>query len=435
MTAGDVAEALPGAPSTRRRTAVDLVVVTGGRAVLLAAWFAATTLLARALGPASFGLYTLAVTVVRLATAVAGEPLDAAVMRSAPVLLRSDRPRAVAVVRAAFHLRAGLGVVGLIVTAAVPWAVSWAVFDTVDHRTLAVLAAAGVLGDLLLRSALGYFQVASAFGRFLAVDAVWQLGRAVAVVGLLAAGRLTATSAVAVYVAAPFVAFAVAVALMPRDLTTAVRSSREQLWGVARHARWLVAATAVAALYERLDLLMLRRFRGDEAVGLYGGAVFLASVPDFIDGFVQTVLAPRVAPAVAAGRFNALNRRYWSVAVPACLVAGAVAVGLGGWGVRTFLKAEYAGSVPAFRVLVVGTLFNLAVTPLSAALLTYAAPRAAAAVTAGGLAVVVVGGLAVIPAYGAVGAAAVIVAARVGVGVVTLVLAGRVGSRSVGPVV
>ena len=418
------------AAAARRRTVANLLLVTGGRGGLLAAWFAAQTLLARSLGPAAFGLYMLAVNAIRLATGLGGDPVDAAVMASAPLHLRADRQRAVAVVRAAFAVRLSIGAAAVAATAAVPWAASWAVFGTVDHRRLAVLAAAGVLGDLLLRSALGYFQVAESFGRFLAVDAVWQLTRAAAVVGLIAAGGLSTASALAVYVGGPYVAFGLAAALLPRDVTRPGRPGRGPLTALVHHAKWVAVATAAGSVYERLDLFLLARFRGDADVGLYAGAMLLASVPDFIDGFAQTVLAPKVAPAFAAGRFNALNRQYLRWSVPIGVTAGVVAWTLGGWAVDTFLSGRFAAATPVFRLLVSGTLFNLVVTPLSSALVTFVAPRVSAAITAAGLALVAVGGLLVIPRHGAVGAAAVIVAARVLVGGTTAVVAARVASRS-----
>ena len=415
------------APIAAPRTLTNLLAVTGSRVALLGGWFAATALLARAAGPAAFGLYSLCANAIRIVTGLAGDPVDAAVMRTAPLYLHGDRRRAVAVVRSAFAVRGAVGAGYIVLAGAVPWAASWAIFGTVDHRQLAVMTAVGVLGDLLLRSALGYFQVAETFGRFLAVDVVWQLGRAAAVVALVAAGRLTAGTAVGVYVVVPYVAFAAGLLLLPGDVVRPALPRRAEVVDVLHAAKWVAAATAVGAVYERLDLFLLDRFRSTAEVGLYAAAMLLASVPDFIDGCVQTVLAPRVAPAFAAGRFNQLNRQYLRWSVPLGLLAAVAAVGLGGWGVRTFLSDRYAGSVGVFRLLVLGTLFNLVITPLSAALLNYAAPRASAAVTAVGLAIVAIGGLAVIPGYGAMAAAAVIVAARVVVGATVAVLAWRIG--------
>ena len=136
----------------RPRTSRNLLLVTSGRVALLGAWFAATMLIARVLGPAAFGLYTLCQNAIRIVTNCVGDPLDMAVMREAPIHLRAgNRAQALDVIRSAFTIRTGLGVLSILITAAVPWAISWVVFGDVDHRRLALLTAAGILGDLLLR--------------------------------------------------------------------------------------------------------------------------------------------------------------------------------------------------------------------------------------------------------------------------------------------
>src|SRR2546429_7711467 len=88
-----------GSSPPARRTGRDIVLVTTGRVALLGTWFGATLLLARVLGPVAFGLYTLCSNAIRIATGCIGDPLDMAVMREAPLLLRTDRPAALEVIR------------------------------------------------------------------------------------------------------------------------------------------------------------------------------------------------------------------------------------------------------------------------------------------------------------------------------------------------
>ncbi len=235
---------------------------------------------------------------------------------------------------------------------------------------------AGVLGDFLLRSALGFFQVSEQFDRFLIVDAVWQLGRVVVVVALVMLHRLTAPAGIAVYVIAPYVAFAVAFWLLPTDVRRIAPPRDGPVAGILRYSGWIVAGLTMAAASDRLDVFVLEHFRGKFEVGIYAGAVFLASIPDFLDGIVQTVLAPRIAPAYADGTFNQLHLRYLRYAVPAGIFAGVLAISLSDWGIRHFFGASYSGCIPAFRILILGTLFNLVFTPLPAALVNFTAPGA-----------------------------------------------------------
>src|SRR5277367_5548547 len=91
------------------RTGRTVLLVTGGRVGLQGAWFAATLLMARVLGPAAFATYTLATKAIQIVTDCFADPLDMAVMREAPLFLRTDRSAALEVIRSAFWLRAGLG--------------------------------------------------------------------------------------------------------------------------------------------------------------------------------------------------------------------------------------------------------------------------------------------------------------------------------------
>lgn len=413
----------PADAATPPRLGRNIVLVTAGRVSLLGAWFGATMLMARSLGPGSFGLYTLLQNAIRVVTGCTGDPLDMAVMREAPLYLRSDRPRALEVIRSAFWLRVAVGLMSAVVAAAVPWLISWAVFGSADRRGLAVLTGAGILGDLLLRSALGYFQVSERFGPFIATDMLLQLGRSAAVAALVFLHLMTAHSAIVLYVSAPYVAFGFAWLMLPRDVATPAAPHRQRLGDIMHYSKWMVAAMMMAAIYERLDLFMLSWFRGPHDVGIYAGAMALALIPDFVNGAVQTVLAPRVAPAHAAGTFAGLQRQYLTYAVPLGAAAVAGAMLLGGPVMQGFLSVRFAESVPAFKILVLGTLFDVVFLPLPTALLNFVAPRTVTAVTFLGLLLVSVGGLAVIPRFGVTGAALLILAARVTIGVVILLLA------------
>ena len=401
--------------------------------VLLGAWFSATLVTARMLGPAAFGLYTLCQNAIRLFTGCFGEPLDMAVMRSAPLHLATDRPRALAVVRAAFWLRAGLGVLPIVPALLMPAVLSWLVFGETDKRLLALLTAIGMGGDLLLRSSLGFFQVSRRFGPFLLTDIVWQLGRSFVMVVLAVAGVLTAGWAVGIYIIAPYVAFSVAMFLLPGDVRTPRLPPRADVVAVLHYSKWMTAALAITAIYERLDVFLLQRFRGAHDVGVYAGALTLAVIPDFLSSAMQTVLAPRVAPAHAERAFGQLHRKYLRVAVPAGAVSLAIALLLAGPVLRGLLSNRFAEGVGVFRLLIIGTVVNIVLTPLPEALLNFVAPRRVLAINAVGLVIVAAGGWVFIPRDGVIGAAAVFLMARVVTAGLQFAVAGMVTAEPLYP--
>jgi O-antigen/teichoic acid export membrane protein len=401
----------------------NVLFVTGGRVSLVAVWFAATMLMARVLGQFNFGFYTLCTRAIGIITGCFGDPLDMAVMRQAPLYLRSDRPRAVEIIRSAFWLRACLGIISIAVTAAVPWLISTVVFGSRNLHNLAMLTALGILGDLLLRSALGYFQVSERFAAFMVIDCIWQLGRAAAVVIFVVFNMLRVETAVFIYIALPYIAFVVATVVLPSDVMRFRLPNRRHVADILHYSKWMVAATMMAAVYERLDVFLLNWFHGAAAVGVYGAAMMFAMIPDFVDGGIQTVLGPKVAPAHARGDFPALQRAYLTYSIPMGVLAAAAAMLVGGPVIRTFLSVKFAASVAPFKILVLSTLFNIIFTPLPAALLSFVAPQKVAMLTLAGLLMVTFGGLAIIPAYGVVGAAAVILITRVVIGTLIVLMA------------
>lgn len=414
-------------------TGRDLIAVTSVRVALLAVWFGATVLAARVLGPKSFGLYTLCQNAIRLFTGCFAEPLDMAVMRSVPLHLQTDRPRALAVLRAAFWLRVAAGLLPLLPALITPFAISWLVFGQTQYGQLALLTAIGIGGDLLLRSALGYFQVSLRFGPFLLVDVIWQLSRAIAMVALAVTGVLTARWAVGIYIIAPYAAFAAALLMLPSDVRSLRWPARADVLEVLHYGKWMTAALAITAVYERLDLFLLQHFRGAHDVGVYAGALTLALVPDFFSSAMQTVLSPRIAPAHAAGTFRAFHKRYLVWAAPLGIALLALAIVLAGPLFRLLFSTRFAGGANVFRLLLVGTVFNMVFTPLPEALLNFINPRLVLKINAAGLVIVAIGGVLMIPRYGPMGAASIFVAARVVTGTLQFALAGRASAAQQPP--
>jgi O-antigen/teichoic acid export membrane protein len=404
----------------------NITFVTGGQVVLLAIWFGATTLLARKLGPETLGFYALCTRAIRIFTSCIGDPLDLAVMREAPLYLKSDPQRGMAIVRTAFSVRAAFGAIALLIAATVPAGVSVLMFRSRNFPDLALLTGFGILTDLLLRSAAGYLQASERFGQFMTVNATWQLIRSIGIALLSALTIASATQAVAIYVAAPLIAFLVALPLLPRGLIKPFPPpSIRQVRDVLDYGKWIALGTIFATMYEGLDVFMLSWLRDERQVGIYAGAMTLGMIPDFLNGAVQTVLAPRISPAYSAGRFGALYRLYLRYALPLGAVALTGAMLLGVPIIRGLLSVRFAESADAFKILILATIFDIVFLPLPAALLAFVKPQVVPAINFMALLIVAVGGLVLIPRFGATGAAGLILAARVMIGSLTLVFTYR----------
>ena len=413
------------------RTLSQIIWVSIGRFFLVGTWFAATILIGRVLGVVGFGIYVYCQTAIKLVTGCVGDPLDMAVMRRAPLLLKENRPAALQLIRSAFWLRVLIGAVVLLAIVAVPPFASQHMFGRSDYQLLVILTAAGVLGDFLLRSALGFFQIGEQFRKFMAVDSVWQGGRVVAVLTLVLMHRLTPVSAVGLYVIIPYAAFVIALLILPNDVRRLVAPHAGEVAGILHYGKWIVIGMAMTAAYERLDILLLQHFKGEYAVGLYGAAMAWAVVPDFINGILQTVLAPKIAPAYAEGKFNAMQKSYLSGAIPVGVLFLAFALPIAGWVIRIFMSADFSAATNVYRILILSTVFNTVFTPLPEALMNFVAPKRVTFYSAIGLAWVAIAGVLLIPRYGPMGAAWVMLVARIIVGTLNMIRAHQLGRATI----
>ena len=298
-----------------------------------------------------------------------------------------------------------------------------------DQAPLVLLIGMATAGELTLRSVLSYFQATERFDWFVAFEATFQAGRLVMVLALVATRSLDVANVLMSYAAMGFAAAALAAARLPRTLFTLralpAHVSREG----AHFFFWTVFAFGLAAGTERMDLFLLGRFRGAQEVGLYGGVLTLAIIPDFISGMLATVLQPRVARLRERGELLAFNRTVILAVLPLGLLAMTVVVYFGGTIVLLALGPRFAPGAPAFIALAVGSLAWLVLTPVSAVLITMTAPRTTTALTTLQLIMLCGGGVLLIPAYGATGAAIVVAGARIVLSLATIVIGQRMMRR------
>lgn len=410
---------------------MDSALVVLWRIALLGLWFGVTGLIARSLGAAEFGIYVFCITLIKLFSSFIADTLDLAVLRRAPVYLLQDRPRAFALVRGSFWLRLALGGgAALLVALAASW-LAERFLDSAGLADVVLLAAVGIVGDLLMRAGLVYFQASAAFRRFLLLDGIGQLGRVVLIGALLVTGELTARTAVAIYVATPYLAFAVALVLAPADLYGKVAPVGREVRDILRFGQWMVPAAAIAAVSERMETFMVGFFLTPAELGQYGAALILATIPEFVEGAVGTVLMPKVAQLHSQGRIVEVQRWYRRWSIPACALVLLLVWLLGDWFIATFLSADFARAGAVFKVQMIGAMFWLALVPVSAAVVAFVSPQRLAVINLSGLVARTMLGIALVPALGVMGAGVIFMLMRIGMGTAVMATAARLVAAGV----
>jgi O-antigen/teichoic acid export membrane protein len=406
--------------------------VAGARATMLGCSMVASVLIYRELAAGASvggaelgqaGLFAIAMACVRVLTASIGGAADLTVLRRVPVLRRTDPAAAFAVVRAAFVLRAvAILTVGIVAIVARRW-IAGALLHDETQAPLVGLVLAAATGELTLRAVLAVFQATERFDRFVAFEATFQGTRLLAILGLIAVGALQVTTAVGAYAALAFVSAALAASRLPRrELLGRPLVSVAALRDAGHFFGWTLVALAMAAMNERMDLFLLGRFRPVEEVGIYGGILVIALIPDFVGGLLATVLQPRVVRLQHEGALGHFGVRIFLVALPLGVLALAIINSFAEPIVALALGPHYAPGAQAFALVASGAIVWLVLTPVPAALISLSAPRLTTLLTVVQLILLGGGGLLVIPRCGPVGAAAVVAGVRLTLALVIIVL-------------
>lgn len=413
-----------------RRATRDALLVFAGRVIFVGLWYAAVVLVYKGLGEdaaglAQAGLFAVSIACIKIITGCIVEPVDVALMRRGPALLRSDAEAAFRLFRAAFWMR-----LAAVTAAAAVMLGTAAAFGTrfPGHPGLMALIpyiALAVVGDMLFRSVLVILQAGERFLAFVLIEGTLQAVRFGAILLLWAGGGMRLDHIIASYAVAPYVAALCGAMLLPRGLFASPATDRGAVLDLLHFLKWMIPAMVLATLNERLDVLLVYSFSGADAAGLYGAMLTLALAPDVLAGSVGSILQPRIVEMRDRGTYAPTLRRYLRISLPACALAFLGAVLLAGPVIQALLGATYAAGVPAFLWLLAGTLFWLAVTPLPLSLVGILAPKRIAVVTATQSCVVLCGGLLLLPAFGAIGMAQTIFGMRVAIALMVMVLAQR----------
>ena len=256
------------------------LVVTAGHFSRLALGLVSSVLIARALGPAEFGVFATLAAVTNIGSAVADFGLSQSGVQYIASVWPGDPPaartRGLALVWLRPALALALAVVGTAVAAPLAQRVDW----LAERPYLLPLVLLGVAASALSGAVSTLLQATGHFGRLTVVTLTNAGLTAVLAVALAWVGQLNLVSALVILgIATSLACFKVGRRLLPRPWPLR-RPSLTRLWTDARRlfefGRWLWVANSLALLASYLDLFLVGRWAPLSVVGLYALAANLA---------------------------------------------------------------------------------------------------------------------------------------------------------------
>ncbi len=211
------------------------------------------------------------------------------------------------------------------------------------------------------------------------------------------------------------------------------RPDSRMLWAMALRNLPLAGADLVEWSTRRVDVLLLGRFAGAEAVGLYFVAQQVATLAGKIRTSFDPILAPMLSTALKSGNPHeaAAHIRQVGFWVLAFQIPVVLALGLPGEGVMGLFGPEFAAGALVMALLLTAEL-AAANSSISEMGLIYARPRANLIIAVAGLALQAGLSLWLVPRYGGEGAALGLLVALVAVAVARQLVLGRALGANVG---
>lgn len=207
------------------------------------------------------------------------------------------------------------------------------------------------------------------------------------------------------FLAAVGLGFAMLYRALPAEGRRGPRDYARADWSAMARPLLLVAAMHIAV--RKGDILILGAMAGEEAVGVYGAATRITDLVVFGLAAVNAIASPMLSEAFAAGDRDQFQRittyAAWGIAV-LCVPLVLALWAFGGWVMGLFGEGFAEGHL-ALAILVAGQLVNALTGPVTATLTMTGYQRQTAWIMGGVLVLSVGLNVALIPRYGAVGAA------------------------------
>ena len=396
------------------------VLVMGGNVGRLALGFAASILIARALGPAAFGVYAVlgaaiaivgvvadlgltVTTVSRLSTVWPDEPLVAHIRGRVASWLR------VAAALFFFMLAAVL---------AVPVANQVLGLSHVPNGPqLFLLAMAGMVAIALSGTVSTILQATNNFGRLSTMSLVNAGLTTILALILALVGRLNLVTALVILgIGTALASFLTGYRLLPGRWALwrppAIDQLRLEGSALFRLSRWMWLAGLFTVLIMQLDVVLVGRLTTAVAAGMYGLALNVARKADVVNHSLYTALLPTASglDSQAAVRKYLRHSMMRSGLIALALL---VMIPLADPFIRIFYGPEYAPAAGLLRLLLIVVIVDAFALPFILLVFPLERPKLYAASTAVQVVFLVALAVWLIPIIGTPGAAVAKIAARI----------------------
>ncbi len=360
-------------------------------------------IVARSLGPASYGILAVAISAVAVIADVADLGVDTTLLRFVSKYRAEDPHTALKFVKLGLKFKLIVWIVLLITGWMIVPQIAQFVFlkpELTFPLRLSLIGAGGAMVFSLVTHAI---QAYEKFWVWSFVNIGSNAIRLLAIVLLVVFGFLDTSSALLVYIAIPFAGFFIALFFLPKFLFIKKTSSVSEEF--IRYSKWVALVGILSATAARLDTFISARLLSVADVGIYSAAVQLSIIVPQLVFALATVVAPKLSGMNTPEKAIAYLKKT-QILVTAMFIAGLLISPAAFLVIPVIYGQSYTAAVIPFMVLFAGQLIFLLALPVHQSIYYYfSKPNIFSYVSAGQLVITAVVGWLLISSYGILGAA------------------------------
>lgn len=396
---------------SKSKTGKDSIVVLSGNIFGAGLGFLASVLITRTLGPTQFGIFSIAMTVMMIAAQFSDFGIGVSLVRFFSLFHKKDESRSNLVLKVALKFELIVAALIFLIGFFSSEFLAIYVFKQPILSFPLRLAFIGAFGMAISAFFSAILQAKQSFKQFALVNLIIPAGKCVLVGILFLIYRLNLLSALTATIILPFIAFIINFLIIPKGFLKAKGDENGSFKELFRFSKWILISVFCCMMIDRLNVLMLGYFKTPEEVGHYSAAYTFAFIFPLITGTITTVLFPKISAISQKDQLRKYVKKAIKFTVP-IIFPVIILLFISRPLILFIYGPEYLSSATVFKIILCGFALTVIANPIGLAIYSLNKPEIPAYVNILQLILSFLGNLLLIPPYGAIGSAIVVLLVR-----------------------
>ncbi len=400
----------------------SILTVSAGNFIGMLASAIALIIYSRFMGPAEFGIFSVAFAFMQIVVRIADFGTNMAAERT--IARAYDHPsRRDGLIQTTLWLKT----ISYLIIFILMWNLApWITLDLLHINNIGLIRSAVLLssGTIIFEYATLVFQATHRFDLVARITIAQGLGKLIFSLLLIWQGMLNSFLGLLIYGILPGVGALLGFVKKPLSSFSLPPRWRIQLKQILSVAKWTAVAALAITVADNLDILMVQSLMSSYDVGLWSGVVRLATFANLVGWSIGSVLNVRVARYDRIDHLREYLRKAWKLSL-AVFLGILIFIPLAGFAIHYSIGSSYIGATIPLQILLVSIAISSATVPYIALFYVFDSPQYYALSGILQTVLLILGDLYFIPLYGLVGSAWVRVAVRLALFIFTLYYAKR----------